>query len=171
MKIRSLGVLSLVIAGIFITPISTATAQEVQERIIRFGHLNNADHPISFGVKKSAELVAAKSGGKIQVKEFPSNQLGTEQQQTQALRAGTQEMQSPATTSLVGLAKDLGVIDFPFAVSTYPQGFALVDGPSEMRCSRSYRKKDWSVLVIGILVSGMRPTVNVRSPNLKISMD
>ena len=32
------------------------------------------------------------------------------------------------TSSLVGLVQELGVIDFPFAVDTYRQGFALVDG-------------------------------------------
>src|SRR5215471_1007813 len=104
-------------------------AQEIQERVIRFGHLNNPDHPVSMGVRKFAELVAAKSGGKLQVKEFPSNQLGTEQQQTSALQGGVQEMQAPATTSLVGIVKDLGVIDFPFTVGNYTQAFAMVDGP------------------------------------------
>jgi tripartite ATP-independent transporter DctP family solute receptor len=106
-----------------------ALAQDIQERTIRFGHLNNPDHPVSIGVKKFAEIVAAKSGGKLQVKEFPSNQLGTEQQQTSALQGGVQEMQAPATTSLVGIVKDYGVIDFPFTVSTYAQAFALLDGP------------------------------------------
>ncbi len=104
-------------------------AQDIQERVIRFGHLNNTDHPVSMGVKKFAELVAAKSGGKLQVKEFPSNQLGTEQQQTSALQGGVQEMQAPATTSLVGIAKDYGVVDFPFTVSSHAQAFALLDGP------------------------------------------
>ena len=104
-------------------------AQEIQERVIRFGHLNNPDHPVSMGVKKFAELVAAKSGGKLQVKEFPSNQLGTEQQQTSALQGGVQEMQAPATTSIVGIVKDFGVIDFPFTVSNHAQAFALLDGP------------------------------------------
>jgi TRAP-type C4-dicarboxylate transport system substrate-binding protein len=85
---------------------SSAPAQDMQERVIRFGHLNNTDHPVSTGVKKFAEIVAAKSGGKMQVKEFPSNRLGTEQQQTSALQGGVQEMQSPATTSLVGIVKD-----------------------------------------------------------------
>ena len=108
---------------------SSALGQAVAERIIRFGHLNNTDHPVSMGVRKFAEIVAAKSGGKMQVKEFPSNQLGTEQQQTSALQGGVQEMQSPATTSLVGIVKDFGVIDFPFTVSNHPQAFALVDGP------------------------------------------
>jgi TRAP-type transport system periplasmic protein len=106
-----------------------AVAQEIQERVIRFGHLNNLDHPVSAGVKKFSELVAAKSGGKMQVKEFPSNQLGSEQQQTSALQGGVQEMQSPATTSVVGIVKELGVIDFPFTVNNHPQAFALLDGP------------------------------------------
>ena len=49
--------------------------QDIQERTIRFGHLNNTDHPTSTGVKKFAELVAAKSGGKIKVQEYPASQL------------------------------------------------------------------------------------------------
>lgn len=112
-----------------LTGTSHAFAQDIQERVIRFGHLNNTDHPVSMGVKKFAELVGAKSGGKLQVKEFPSNQLGTEQQQTSALQGGVQEMQAPATTSLVGIVKDFGVIDFPFTVSNHGQAFALLDGP------------------------------------------
>src|SRR5664279_1821420 len=122
-----------VITGIFAAGVLTgaglATAQEIQERTIRFGHLNNTDHPVSMGEKRFAELVAAKSGGKMQVKEFPSNQLGSEQQQTSALQGGVQEMQAPATTSLVGIVKDYGVVDFPFTVSNNAQAFALVDGP------------------------------------------
>jgi tripartite ATP-independent transporter DctP family solute receptor len=107
----------------------SALAQEIQERVIRFGHLNNTDHPVSMGVHKFAELVATKSGGKLQVKEFPSNQLGSEQQQTSALQGGVQEMQAPATTSLVGIVKDYGVVDFPFSVTNHAQAFALLDGP------------------------------------------
>ena len=44
-----------------------STAQEIQERTIRWGHLNNTDHPISKGVHKFAEIVAAKSGGKLKI--------------------------------------------------------------------------------------------------------
>jgi tripartite ATP-independent transporter DctP family solute receptor len=129
MKKRSAGLLATIVAGALLMPLSSAIAQDVQARTIRFGHLNNLDHPVSAGVKKFAEIVAAKSGGKMVVKEYPSNQLGTEQQQTAALRGGVQEMQSPATTSIVGLLSDYGVIDFPFTVSNYQQAFALVDGP------------------------------------------
>ncbi|MDQ2083912.1 TRAP transporter substrate-binding protein [Xanthobacteraceae bacterium Astr-EGSB] len=108
---------------------SDGRAQDIQERTIRWGHLNNTDHPVSFGVKKFAEIVAAKSGGKIRVREFPSNQLGSEVQQTAALQGGVQEMQSPASTTLVGIVKEFGVFDLPFIVSTPQQADALLDGP------------------------------------------
>src|SRR5437868_15308384 len=106
----------------------TATAQDVQERTIRWGHLNNTDHPVSFGVKKFAEVLAAKSGGKLKIREFPASQLGNEMQQQSAVRGGTQEILSASTTSLAGVVKDLGLFDFPFIVSTFEQAEALAQG-------------------------------------------
>lgn len=108
---------------------SVALAQDIQERTIKFGHLNNADHPVSFGVKKFAELLAAKSGGKLKVQEFPASQLGNELQQQSALQGGVQEMSAPATTSLAGIVKEFGLVDFPFAVGNFAQADKLLDGP------------------------------------------
>src|SRR4051812_1303438 len=73
-------------------------AQDIQEHTIKFGHLNNPGHPTSLGVKKFAEIVLAKSGGKIKVQEFPSSQLGNELQQQSALQGGVQEMLVASTT-------------------------------------------------------------------------
>ncbi|MEN9904093.1 MAG: hypothetical protein RLZZ555_658, partial [Pseudomonadota bacterium] len=50
---------------------TSAYAQQIQERTIRIGHPVNSDHPISFGVKKFSDIVSAKSGGKLKVREFP----------------------------------------------------------------------------------------------------
>jgi tripartite ATP-independent transporter DctP family solute receptor len=106
-----------------------AQAQDVQERVIKFGHLNNTDHPVSMGVKRFSELLAAKSGGKMKVQEFPASQLGNELQQQAALQGGVQEMTAPATTSLAGIVKEFGLVDFPFSVGNYAQADALLDGP------------------------------------------
>ncbi len=105
-----------------------ASAQEVQERTIRWGHLNNTDHPVSFGVQKFAEILLAKSGGKLKVREFASSQLGNELQQQSALRGGTQEMLSASTTSLATVIPEFGLLDFPFIVKTTDQADALVQG-------------------------------------------
>jgi tripartite ATP-independent transporter DctP family solute receptor len=105
------------------------TSVQAQEpRTIRFGHLNNPDHPISLGVKRFAELVAAKSGGRLVVQEFPASALGNELQQQSALQGGIQEMTAPAPSSLAGIVKEFGLLDFPFIVSTPQQADALTDG-------------------------------------------
>ena len=84
---------------------------------------------MSLGVKKFADLLAAKSAGKLKVQEFPSSQLGNEMQQQSALQGGVQEMSAPATTSLAGIVKEFGLIDFPFSVADSRQADALLDGP------------------------------------------
>jgi TRAP-type transport system periplasmic protein len=125
-------VLASILAGCVLLSATVALAQaqaQIQERTIRWGHLNNTDHPVSFGVQKFAEMLAAKSGGKLKVREFAASQLGNEMQMQSALRGGTQEMLSASTTSLASVVKEFGLLDFPFLVSTTAQAEALAAGP------------------------------------------
>src|SRR6186997_1233465 len=109
--------------------VGTPAAAQVQERTIRWGHLNNTDHPVSLGVQKFAEVLAAKSGGKLKIREFAASQLGNEMQQQSAVRGGTQEILSASTTSLASVVKEMGLFDFPFIVSTFEQAESLALGP------------------------------------------
>jgi tripartite ATP-independent transporter DctP family solute receptor len=145
-----------------LTFVPAALAQEVQARVIRFGHLNNADHPVSFGVKRFAELVAAKSGGKLKVQEFPSSTLGNELQQQSALQGGVQEMSAPATTSLAGIVKEFGLIDFPFAVSSFAQADALLDGPFGQALLARLPEK--GLVALGYWDLGFRNVTNSKRP-------
>src|SRR3954463_10439231 len=115
MKTKALALAAVAIATVFA---GFPAAAQVQERTIRWGHLNNTDHPVSFGVQKVTEILAAKSGGKLKIREFAASQLGNEMQQQSAVRGGTQEMFSASTTSLAGVVKEFGLLDFPFLVST-----------------------------------------------------
>jgi TRAP-type transport system periplasmic protein len=112
----------------FAALLAWAPVQAQEPRTIRFGHLNNPDHPISLGVKRFAELVVVKSGGKLVVQEFPASTLGNELQQQSALQGGIQEMTAPAPTSLAGIVREFGLLDFPFIVNTPQQADALTDG-------------------------------------------
>lgn len=140
-----------------------ATAQ--QERVIRFGHLNNTDHPVSFGVKRFAELLAAKSGGKMKVQEYPANQLGNEMQQQSALQGGVQQMSAPATTSLVGIVKEFGLVDFPFSVATFAQADALLDGPLGQALIAKLPEK--GLVALGYWDLGFRNVTNSKRPITK----
>ena len=149
--------------ALFLT--APASAQVAQERVIRFGHLNNADHPVSFGVKRFSELLAAKSGGKMKVQEFPASQLGNELQQQSALQGGVQQMSAPATTSLAGIVKEFGLVDFPFSVSTFEQADALLDGPLGQALIAKLPEK--GLVALGYWDLGFRNVTNSKNPITK----
>lgn len=156
---RTLVAAGLMLAAAFALP---AAAQDIQERVIRFGHLNNADHPVSFGVKRFGELVAAKSGGKLKVQEFPASTLGNEMQQQSALQGGVQEMSAPATTSLAGIVKEFGLVDFPFSVGSFAQADALLDGPLGQALIARLPEK--GLVALGYWDLGFRNVTNSKRP-------
>lgn len=157
--IKLAAICSLVAAG------AAAMAQDIQERTIKIGHLNNTDHPTSMGVKKFAEIVTAKSGGKIKVTEFASSQLGNEMQQQSALMGGVQEMLVASTTSLTGIVKEFGLLDFPFLFSHPRQADAMVDGPLGQMLKT--RLNDKGIVVLGFFDLGFRNVTNSKRPITK----
>jgi TRAP-type transport system periplasmic protein len=141
-------------------------AQGVQERTIRWGHLNNPDHPTSLGVRKVAEVLLAKSGGKLKIREYPASQLGNEMQQQSALRGGTQEMFSASTTSLATIVKDFGLLDFPFIVSSVAQAEELILGPFGKAMLETLPEK--GLIGLGYWGLGFRNVTNSRLPIAKL---
>ena len=53
-----------------------ATTAAAQESTLRFGHVVQAGAPISLGVQRFGEIVAAKSGGRIKVQELGAGTIG-----------------------------------------------------------------------------------------------
>ena len=149
----------------FLVAAAGAGAQDIQERTIKFGHLNNPDHPTSLGVRKFAEIVAARSGGKIKVQEFASSQLGNELQQQAALQGGVQEMLVASTTSLNGIVKEFGILDFPFLFANARQADAMVDGPLGKALAAKLPEK--GVIVLGFFDLGFRNVTNSKRPITK----
>jgi tripartite ATP-independent transporter DctP family solute receptor len=140
-----------------------AAAQEIKERVIRWGHLTSPGHPISLGVQKFAEILEQKSGGKMKVREHGSSQLGNEQQQQGALRGGTQEMFTNSPTSLVGLVKEFGALDLPFSFASIDEATALVDGPFGKLLIDRLAEKD----IVGLAfwdLGGFRNVTNSKRP-------
>ena len=155
---------AMIAAALLVSALPTS-AQDIQERTIKFGHLNNADHPVSLGVKKFAELLATKSGGKMKVREFPASQLGSDMQQQSALQGGVQEMSAPSTTSLAGIVKEFGLVDFPFSVSTFAQADALLDGPLGQALLAKLPEK--GMVSLGYWDLGFRNVTNSKRPILR----
>jgi tripartite ATP-independent transporter DctP family solute receptor len=105
-----------------------ACAQEFKERTIKFATQNPKGHPITLGMEKFAEVVAAKSGGKIKVSLFPGGVLGGDAQNISALQGGTLEMQVGNAGILASQVKEFAVFDFPFMFANAQEADTVVDG-------------------------------------------
>jgi len=80
-------------------------------------------------MKKFAELVAAKSGGKIKVNLFLNGVLGSDQATVSSVKGGTIEMAVMNTGILASEAKELAIFDFPFLFANEKESDAICDGP------------------------------------------
>jgi tripartite ATP-independent transporter DctP family solute receptor len=106
-----------------------AADAQIKERTVRFAFQNTMDHPQGMGAAKFAEIVKAKSGGKINVRLFPAGQLGGDLQTVSALQGGTMDMTVLNAGLLVGINKEFAVLDFPFLFETPQEADVIVDGP------------------------------------------
>ncbi|MFC5607194.1 TRAP transporter substrate-binding protein [Variovorax soli] len=102
---------------------------QAQTRTIKFANQNAAGHPIVMGMEKFAEIVAAKSGGKLKVNVFPGGALGSDQANVSALQGGTLEMASMNSGIFASIVKDFAIYDFPFLFGNAKEADAVVDGP------------------------------------------
>ena len=161
-KIRGQAAVLALFTGMLCMTQAAKAADDIQERTIRWGHLQNTDHPLSKAVNKFAEIVAQKSGGKLKVKEFPSSALGSEIQEQSALQGGTQEMMSASTTTLAGIVKEYGVLDFSFLFANEKEADALLDGPIGKRLMD--RLPEHGLVGLAYWENGFRNVTNSKRP-------
>ena len=115
-----------VIASVVLAAAGIAAAQD---KTIKFATQNPKGHPIVIGMEKFAEIVQAKSGGKIKVNLFPGGVLGSDQANVSAIQGGTLDMASLNSGILASQVKDFEVFDFPFMFANEKEADAVVDGP------------------------------------------
>ena len=79
-----------------------------------------------------------------------------------ALRGGTQEMTVPDSSTLVGLVKDFGVLNFPLLFNSEQEADALLDGPFGQKLLATLPDKD--LVGLGFWENGFRQVTNGRRP-------
>jgi len=117
---------ALVVALAALLPLMAAQAQE---RTFKYALQNPKGHPLEIGASKFAELVAAKSGGKLKVNVYPGGTLGGDAANVSALQGGTIEFMALNSGILASQVKDFEVFDFPFIFANSKEADAVVDGP------------------------------------------
>lgn len=120
---------SVVVAVVMIVAFfGVASAQDIKERTLKFATQNPKGHPIVAGLEKFAEIVTAKTGGKIKANLFPGGVLGSDTHNVSALQGGTLEMVSMNAGILAAQVKEFAIFDFPFMFGGGTEADTVVDG-------------------------------------------
>jgi tripartite ATP-independent transporter DctP family solute receptor len=139
---------------------------QAQTKTIKFANQNAKGHPIVLGMEKFAELVNAKSGGKLKVNVFPGGALGSDQANLSSLQGGTLEMASMNSGIFASVVKDFAVYDFPFLVSTPKEADALLDGPVGKQLHDKLQEK--GLIGLTYYELGFRELTNSKRPITKV---
>ncbi len=149
----------IALAAAAIAASALAGAQEIKAR---FGTSLPDSHPQTLGARKFAELVEAKTAGRIKVAVYSAGQLGSDLQMQAALQGGTQEFAAPSTATLAGLVKDFGVLGLPFSFASEKEADAVLDGPFGRKLLA--RLPDRGLVGLAFWENGFRNVTNNKRP-------
>ncbi len=158
--------LKSIVAAVAVATFGLASAQDIKEHTIKFALNGPEGHPAVAGMKKFAELVTAKSGGKIKVNLFLAGVLGSDQANISAIQGGTLEMAVMNTGILASVAKELAIFDFPFLFANEKESDALVDGPVGRRLHAKLEEK--GLIGLSYWELGYRHITNSKRPLNKV---
>jgi len=145
--------------------VATATAGHAQI-VGKYAYGANEDHPQGVAARKFAELVKAKTQGRITINTFGSGKLGSDPSLQSQVQGGTLEFMTGPTSNFVGLMKGFALFDLPYLVSGYKEADALLDGPQ----GQGLLAKLESVGLVGLgyQENGFRSMTNSKHPITKL---
>ena len=127
----------VVLAFSLMVGLACATSGLAQEKpiVLKWGHSYPPDHPSNMGAKRMAEVVAAKTGGKIKIDLYPGGQLGTDKDNIEGTIMGTQDMLLIGSGGISQFSPRLGIGECPYIWRDIDHMNKVMDGPvgDEMR--------------------------------------
>jgi TRAP-type transport system periplasmic protein len=142
--------------------VATVGSAMAQDRTFKFALQNPKGHPLEIGAQKFAELVAAKSGGKMKVNVFPGGTLGGDAANVSALQGGTIEFVQLNSGILASQVKAFEVYDFPFMFANAKEADAVVDGPFGQKLHAMLADK--GIIGLAYVELGFRNITNSKKP-------
>jgi tripartite ATP-independent transporter DctP family solute receptor len=140
----------------------TGSLAQAQDKTFKLALQNPKGHPLVTGAEKFAELVAAKSGGKIKVSVFPGGTLGGDAQTVSASQGGTIEFVLLNSGILASQVKDFEVYDFPFMFANAKEADTVVDGPFGQKLHAKLAEK--GLVGLAYFELGFRNLTNSKRP-------
>ena len=133
------------------------TEEGLSSLVIKLGHIADPSHPYAKGAEYFSQLVAEKSGGRIEVKVFPSSQLGGQKELIEGLIYGTVDMALVGTAVLGQFQPQISVFDLPFLFEDREHTYKSLDSVG-MDIGKELEKN--GIKLLGYMENGIRHLTN-----------
>ncbi len=137
--------------------------------VLKLGHIAEPVHPYGQGADHFAELVKKYSNGEMEVKVFPSSQLGGQKDLVEGLIFGTIDMALVGTAVLGQFQPQISIFDLPFLFEDRDHAYKSLDTVG-MEIGKALEPK--GIKLLGYMENGIRHmTNNVRPIKTPVDME
>jgi tripartite ATP-independent transporter DctP family solute receptor len=125
------------------------------------------DHPYMLGAQKFADLIKERTGGRIEMRLYPSGQLGKgEREMTEGIQQGAIDVLITSTGPLGGFSPSINILDFPFLFRDFDHVDLVMDGPIGRKLLDDFEKAN--IKALAFWENGFRHLTNSRVPVKKV---
>jgi TRAP-type transport system periplasmic protein len=139
-----------------------AHAQAVK---LTLGHGAAPGNPRHEAAVKFADVVKARTNGRIEVQVAPSAQLGDDAAMVTALRTGALDVSANSQGALANAVPEYAAFGMPFLFGNLAQAWKVLDGPLGKELADRTAEK--GMVVLGYWDNGIRHMSNSKKPLLK----
>ena len=115
--------------GLVLLIVISACETANETRVIKLAHGLDVNHSVHKAMLKMGEDLEKLSGGKMSIKIYPNQQLGSERERLELLQIGSLDMTKVSVGVLENFAPDMKVFGIPFLFRDKQHSFSVLDGP------------------------------------------
>jgi tripartite ATP-independent transporter DctP family solute receptor len=141
-------------------------AAQAQALKLTLGHGAAPGNPRHEAALRFAEVLKARSGGRIEVQVAPSAQLGDDAAMVTALRTGALDISANSQGAVANAVPEFNAYGMPFLFASPAAAFKLLDGPLGKELADKSAEK--GMVLLGTWDNGIRHMTNSKRPIAKV---
>jgi len=114
--------------GIFSYLGANADVQASNVRVLKLGHALPNNHPVHTSLIEFKRILAEKSGGRLKLEVFPSEQLGTESQCLEKVQAGSLDICKASTAPIGNFVPAYRIFSLPYLFRDEDHYWSVLNG-------------------------------------------
>lgn len=122
------GMICMLVCCIAVVLCSCSKTSKDRKIVLKAGHALSSTHPMHLALEHMAKLLKEKSKGNIELKIYPSSQLGNTRVMLEQTQQGMLAMVPASTAYLEGFQPDFGVFSVPYIFRDREHYWKVLDG-------------------------------------------